>query len=46
MVITLNQTLQPESPAQKPTMDVSVDLKGIRLNPSPLDYFNDIKKLT
>ena len=44
MVITLNQTLQPESPAQKLTMDVSVDLKGIRLKPSPLDYFNDIKK--
>ena len=44
MVITLHQTLQPESPAQKLTMDVSVDLKGIRLKPSPLDYFNDIKK--
>ena len=44
MVITLNQTLQPESPAQRPTIDVSLDLKGIRLKPSPLDYFNDIKK--
>ena len=43
MVINLNQTLQPESRAQKPTMDVSLDLKGIRLNPSPLDYLNDIK---
>ena len=43
MVIILNQTLQPESPTQKSALDVSVDLKGINLNSSPVDYFNDIK---
>jgi len=43
IVITLNQTLQPESPTQKSALDVSVDLKGINLNSSPVDYFNDIK---
>ena len=43
MVITLNQTLQPESPTQKSALDVSVDLTGINLNSSPVDYFNYIK---
>ena len=43
MVITLKKTLKPDSPTQKSAMDISVDLKGIRLNPSPFDYFDDIK---